>query len=73
MNLAAATSDHLPTPQRSAVAIEQRDTPTKAAIWRPQRVPSSGRPAMSVEHTAGPTQGRFVKKISFSRHTGEFA
>ena len=45
-------------------------TPTKAAIWRRDSVPSSGRPVIRLTESTWPTPGTLRSKSSFSRHTG---
>jgi hypothetical protein len=43
-------------------------TPAKAAIWPRERLPSSGRPAISVEHSTGPTPGGNDCYVFFGAH-----
>ena len=45
-------------------------TPTRAAIWRRLRLPSSGRDAISLAEVLGPTPGTLCKRLSLTRHIG---
>ena len=56
-------------PQRATVPVEGA-TPTRAAICRRSRVPSSGRYARRVREICSPTPGTVRRRSSFSRHTG---